>query len=73
MVGTLHDDLGITDPLKTFHSFRHGFTDALRRAKVEPELRSQLLGHGAGNMTALYGAGHEMKAAKAAIDSVNYS
>jgi integrase len=53
----LMDECGLTDPRLTFHSLRHTFTDALRRAKVEPELRSQLLGHAHATMTAGYGAG----------------
>jgi integrase len=70
--GRFTDECGITDPLKTFHSTRHAFADALRRAKVEPEIRSQLLGHGPGNMTAGYGAGHDMKALADAVNSVEY-
>jgi integrase len=59
-------------PSVTTHSTRHSFVDALRRAKVEPELRSQLLGHSAGNMTARYGTGHDMKALRDAVNAVRY-
>ena len=70
--GRFTDEQWITDPHKTFHSLRHCFTDALRRAKVEPELRSQLLGHSAGNMTARYGTGHDMNALRDAVNAVSY-
>jgi integrase len=59
-------------PTVTTHSARHAFTDALRRAKVEPELRSQLLGHSAGTMTARYGSGHDLKALQEAVNAVIY-
>jgi len=66
------DGLGITSPQKVAHSMRHSFSDAMRRAKVEPEIRSQLLGHGVQTMTGRYGVGHDMKALQEAVDSVRY-
>jgi|SRR5580765_2403834 len=62
--GRFTDEQGSADALKTFHSLRHTFTDALRRAKVEPEVRSQLLGPSAGNMTARYGSGHDLRSCR---------
>jgi integrase len=57
----------------TTHSTRHAFTDALRRAKVEPEIRSRLLGHSArASMTERYGAGHDVKALQEAVNAVTY-
>jgi integrase len=70
--GRFTDELGITSPHKTFHSFRHSFSDAARRAKVEPEVRSQLLGHGAQTMTGRYGVGHDMDALRDAVNSISY-
>jgi integrase len=70
--GRFTEQQGSADPLKTFHSLRHTFTDSLRRAKVEPELRSQLLGHSAGNMTARYGSGHDLRALQEAVNAVEY-
>lgn len=40
---------GITDTAKVFHSFRHSVTDALRRGKVDHELREALVGHSLGS------------------------
>ncbi len=36
---------GVTDTAKVFHSFRHGFKDALRRGEVNQELHDALTGH----------------------------
>jgi integrase len=36
---------GVTDTAKVFHSFRHGFKDALRKASPDEELRDALTGH----------------------------
>jgi integrase len=36
---------GVTDTAKVFHSFRHSVKDALRRGKVDHELREALIGH----------------------------
>jgi site-specific recombinase XerD len=36
---------GVTDTDKVFHSFRHGFKDALTQKGVDEELRKALMGH----------------------------
>src|SRR5437763_17084651 len=38
-------DLGITNPRKVFHSFRHTFKRACRAARIEEELHDALTGH----------------------------
>jgi integrase len=40
---------GVTDTAKVFHSFRHSVNDALRRGKVDHELREALIGHSSGS------------------------
>jgi integrase len=51
---------GIKDTAKVFHSFRHGFVDALRAANVSDELNTALVGHRDGKrdgrVHAMYGA-----------------
>jgi integrase len=47
---------GVTDTAKVYHSFRHTFTDALRLANVNDEVRNALLGWSGGGMAARYGA-----------------
>jgi len=48
---------GVTDTAKVFHSFRHSVKDALRRGKVDHELREALIGHSQGSkVSGDYGA-----------------
>jgi integrase len=51
---------GVKDTAKVFHSFRHGFVDALRAANVSDELNTALVGHSDGKKNgrvhAMYGA-----------------
>jgi integrase len=50
-------DLGITNRASVFHSFRHGFKDALRAAEVSEDVNDALTGHaGPGNIGRQYGA-----------------
>jgi len=44
--------LGITNPGSVFHSFRHGFKDALRAASVNEDINDALTGHSGGNSVA---------------------
>jgi integrase len=48
---------GVTDKAKVFHSFRHGFKDALRQGKVNQEVHDALTGHAqASTVSGGYGA-----------------
>jgi hypothetical protein len=70
--------VGITDTDKVFHSFRHGFQDALRRATLDEELRDALAGRSSGkSISRTYGAKAMVdrwgvSALKAAIDKICY-
>jgi integrase len=74
----LRGPLGITDTDKVFHSYRHGFQDALRRATPDEELRDALAGRSSGkSVSRTYGAKAMVerwgvKTLKAAIDKVSY-
>lgn len=49
--------LGITDPRKTFHSFRHTFIDDLRDAGVQDSLIKRMVGHEDSSVTfGIYGS-----------------
>jgi integrase len=49
--------LGITSRDRVFHSFRHGFKDALRSVRVNEDVNDALTGHAGGNAIARgYGA-----------------
>jgi len=49
--------IGITNPTSVFHSFQHGFKDALRAVGVSEEVHDALTGHaGTGGVGRRYGA-----------------
>jgi integrase len=50
--GRYKRDLGIHNPSSVFHSFRHGFKDALRAAGVNEDVNDALTGHSGGNPVA---------------------
>jgi integrase len=50
--GRYKRDLGIDNPSSVFHSFRHGFKDALRAAGVNEDVNDGLTGHSGGNSVA---------------------
>lgn len=55
--------LGITDPRKTFHSFRHTFIDDLRDAGVQDSLIKRIVGHEDSSVTfGIYGSRTPIKA-----------
>ena len=49
-------ELGITDPRKVFHSYRHLFKHVMRRAGVLDEHSKALMGHSNNDVAAGYGA-----------------
>lgn len=48
----------ISDSRKVFHSFRHTFKDACRKAIPDEEIRDRLVGHANGSVGRDYGGGH---------------
>ncbi|UUC48125.1 site-specific integrase [Pseudomonas citronellolis] len=60
--------LGITDPRKTFHSFRHTFIDDLREAGVQDSLIKRMVGHEDSAVTfGVYGSRIPLKAMQKAL------
>lgn len=55
--GYLRTTVGITDPAKVFHSFRHTFKDAVRVAGIDEEVHDALTGHSNAKVGRMYGAG----------------
>ncbi|GGI33049.1 site-specific integrase [Bradyrhizobium guangdongense] len=76
--GRYLDNVGVTDTNKVFHSFRHGFQDALRQATPDEELRDALAGRSNGkSVSRRYGAKAMIerwgvKTLKQAIDKIEY-
>jgi len=60
------------DALKDFHSFRHGFADAARRAGVEETNRYRLLGHKHPLIGESYGGEGLLKLLKTEIDKIEF-
>jgi integrase len=50
--GRYKRSLGINNENSVFHSFRHGFKDALRAAQVSEDINDALTGHAGGNRVA---------------------
>lgn len=66
--GRYKTKLGITDPRKTFQSFRHTLIDDLRDAGVQDSLIKRIVGHEDGAVTfSIYGSRSPLKAMLDAI------
>ncbi len=74
----LRDHVGVKDTNKVYHSFRHGFQDALRQATPDEELRDALAGRSSGkSVSRRYGAKEMVqrwgvKTLESAIDKIEY-
>jgi integrase len=74
----LRTTVGIADPAKVFHSFRHGFKDAARAAGVSQEVHDALTGHSnASTVSGGYGAKQMLQrfgvaVLKKAMDKISY-
>jgi hypothetical protein len=70
--------VGVTDPNEVFHSFRHGFQDALRRATPDEELRDALADLSSGkSVSRTYGAKYMVERwgvqpLKEAVEKISY-
>ncbi|KPN91821.1 site-specific integrase [Pseudomonas nunensis] len=65
--------MGITDPKKTFHSFRHTMIDDLREAGVQDSLIKRIAGHEDSAVTfGVYGSRIPIKAMAEAILHLNF-
>ena len=62
--------IGITDPNKVPHSFRHRAQDRLRAAGVPEDMRWALLGHEKRTVASSYGKGFPVPMLKEAIDKI---
>ena len=64
--------LGVTDPRKTFHSFRHTLIDDLRDAGVQDSLIKRIAGHEDGAVTfKVYGSRTPLKAMAEALKLID--
>ena len=69
--GRYKTKLGITDPRKTFHSFRHTLIDDLRDAGVQDSLIKRIAGHEDSAVTfSIYGSRSPLKAMAEAMSQI---
>lgn len=70
--GRYKTKLGISDPKKTFHSFRHTLIDDLRDAGVQDSLIKRIAGHEDGAVTfSVYGSRSPLKAMAEALQHIH--
>ncbi|MEG9624956.1 site-specific integrase [Pseudomonas guariconensis] len=70
--GRYKTKLGVTDPRKTFHSFRHTLIDDLRDTGVQDSLIKRIAGHEDGAVTfSIYGSRSPLKAMASALAQIN--
>ncbi|MGB3212132.1 MAG: site-specific integrase [Desulforhopalus sp.] len=64
---------GVTEPGKTFHSFRHTVATIWKRQDVHESIPATLLGHSAGGITyTRYGKGYEIDKLSGVIQLITY-
>jgi integrase len=56
----LRNTCGVTDKRMTFHSFRHTFTDYVRRPDIPEGIQRQLVGHSSKDVHDDYGSGYNL-------------
>jgi integrase len=56
----LRDTCNVTDKRMTFHSFRHTFTDHIRRRDIPEGIQRQLVGHSSKDVHDDYGTGYNL-------------
>ena len=70
------DKAGANSSKTCFHSFRHGFRDALREARIDRDVALTLGGWssagGAASVSDAYGSGYRIATLKEAIDRIQY-
>jgi len=67
----LMDNVGLTDPTLTFHSFRHGAEDAFRNANLQQYTIDSIMGHSDGKVSSEYGVGPSLTLKAEAVQSMN--
>lgn len=68
----LRTEIGITNRLKVFHSFRHTFKDACRRARIPEDIHDALTGHASQSVARNYGGEYPLQVLKEAIGNIRY-
>lgn len=64
--------IGIKSKLKTFHSFRHTYKDAMREGEIDVMVENHLMGHKDDSTGGHYGLGHSLRVLDLAINKIDY-
>jgi len=64
--------IGIADPAKVIHSFRHRAQDRLRAAECPSDIRHAILGHEENSIAEGYGEGFAVTVLKRWIDRIGF-
>jgi integrase len=70
LFGRILHRLELKRPGLVFHSFRHGFVDALREVNAPEYVIRRIVGHASGNVTDGYGSGASLKTCRDWIDKI---
>lgn len=65
-------DIGLNDPNKVFHSFRHNFKDACRDAEIPKDVHDRLTGHASSDVGSSYGLGFSVEKLNHYIQRIDY-
>jgi|GEM_PF-1113214 len=68
----IRKELGVEDPKKVFHSFRHTFRTACRNGGIDEEMADALMGHSSSKQGRNYGAGFSLQRMREAICRIEY-
>lgn len=70
--GRYRTDMGLADPAKPFHAFRHTFKDAARNSDIDRAKYDELQGHHDGTASAGYGLGSSLDSLNRAIQKLRF-
>lgn len=65
-------DIGLNDPNKVFHSFRHNFKDACRDAEIPKDVHDRLTGHASPDVGSSYGLGYSVEKLNQYVQRIAY-
>lgn len=66
------DSVGISEPGKTFHSFRHTFKTAARRARIAEDIHDRLTGHAIPSVGRDYGEAGDLPFLAEEVASISF-
>lgn len=71
--GRYCNEIGLKDPNKVFHSFRHNFKDACRDADIPKDVHDRLTGHASSDVGSGYGIGYSVEKLNQYVQKIEYT